>query len=566
MENKRYNIELEVVTPLCVGAGGENDWVKGSDYVQKGGKVYVIDLKRVYDEIGKDGLEKLSDAFAAANTDSILSIIGNKLDSVSRYTFDSPATSDNPIKTFLRTQLYNSPLIAGTSLKGAIRSALFKEFRPEGPTDKDNKENEKAFGGIQDNLMKFLQVGDIEMAETTLVNTKVYSLIGTGESCTGGWKVSLNSNNSRTYNPQGFNTLYECVYPGETGLGTITYAVNAKTSKKSEKQRLQQGGIEELFRIINQRTREYLDKEKKFFEQYPANRSEEIIDCIDMLSEELDDMMKDNKSCLLKMSAGVGFHSITGDWQYEDYTQTGEYKSGKHAGKKRYKSRKIAEYDGELYLMGFVALHLLSDEEAKERRNTLDNTHTAIHQKHIGLLQEVAVAEARRKAEAEAKRKAEEAKRARQAKFNALFQEARDLSVANNIDEAKEKLKEALALQPDHAEAITMLSDIQRQKQNQVILKEQAEANAQRFTGSLAAAFEGKNIATLGALIGRAQKWLKANPKSSIGLAEFEVIKDVVLRFPNKEMRNVTKNSKKLIDFLGKEKAEELLETLKSSK
>ena len=85
--------------------------------------------------------------------------------------------------------------------------------------------------------------------------------------------------------------------------------------------------------------------------------------------------------------------------------------------------------------------------------------------------------------------------------------------MANNIDEAKEKLKEALALQPDHAEAITMLSDIQRQKQNQVILKEQAEANAQRFTGSLAAAFEGKNIATLGALIGRAQKWLKANPE-----------------------------------------------------
>ena len=60
MENKRYNIELEVVTPLCVGAGGENDWVRGADYVQKGGKVYVIDLKRVYNEIGKDGLEKPS--------------------------------------------------------------------------------------------------------------------------------------------------------------------------------------------------------------------------------------------------------------------------------------------------------------------------------------------------------------------------------------------------------------------------------------------------------------------------------------------------------------------------
>ena len=29
MENKKYAIELEVVTPLSVGAGNDNDWMRG---------------------------------------------------------------------------------------------------------------------------------------------------------------------------------------------------------------------------------------------------------------------------------------------------------------------------------------------------------------------------------------------------------------------------------------------------------------------------------------------------------------------------------------------------------
>jgi CRISPR/Cas system CSM-associated protein Csm5 (group 7 of RAMP superfamily) len=46
MEDKRYPIELEVITPLSVGAGNDNEWVEGLDFVQKEGKVYVIDMQR----------------------------------------------------------------------------------------------------------------------------------------------------------------------------------------------------------------------------------------------------------------------------------------------------------------------------------------------------------------------------------------------------------------------------------------------------------------------------------------------------------------------------------------
>ena len=47
MENKKYPIELEVVTPLSVGAGNDNDWIRGTDFIQKMGKVYVLDFQKM---------------------------------------------------------------------------------------------------------------------------------------------------------------------------------------------------------------------------------------------------------------------------------------------------------------------------------------------------------------------------------------------------------------------------------------------------------------------------------------------------------------------------------------
>ena len=47
MENKKYPIELEVVTPLSVGAGNDNDWIRGTDFIQKKGKVYVLDFQKM---------------------------------------------------------------------------------------------------------------------------------------------------------------------------------------------------------------------------------------------------------------------------------------------------------------------------------------------------------------------------------------------------------------------------------------------------------------------------------------------------------------------------------------
>ena len=77
MEDKRYPIELEVITPLSVGAGNENEWVKGLDFVQKDGKAYVIDMQKVA-AAGID-VEALTALFLKSDDKGINQLLGNTI-------------------------------------------------------------------------------------------------------------------------------------------------------------------------------------------------------------------------------------------------------------------------------------------------------------------------------------------------------------------------------------------------------------------------------------------------------------------------------------------------------
>ena len=167
MEDIKYPIELEVVTPLSVGAGNDNEWTRGIDFVQKDGKVYVIDIQKAVAN-GID-IDRLTQLFLRSDEEGISQLLGNKIDKVSKFIFKSPVKTTNAIKAFLRTELFDKPIVAGSSLKGSIRSALFNYLRT------DEKKNEEVFGNMKDgtDLMRFIRVADIEMPSTVLVNTKI---------------------------------------------------------------------------------------------------------------------------------------------------------------------------------------------------------------------------------------------------------------------------------------------------------------------------------------------------------------------------------------------------------
>ena len=371
--NQRFEISLQVLTPLSIGAGAEYDWVKGVDFVVKGGKLYHLNLHKI--EQAGINIENLTNAFAQKDAESLLRYLGNRLDSVTDAVFNMPCNSDNDIKAFLHNQFTGHPVVAGSSLKGAIRSVLFTYLRDK------QRYNDEVFGRMNDgtDFMRFIRVSDFEFEKTDLVNTKIYNLhTDNRHNWLGGWKHNFRNGTNTSFSPTGFNTIYECLMPSSEAQGSIML------SKKLFELLTQHGPkqpcfykkkelfyhvgndrygknkispIENLFYQINLHTKDYLEKELLFFTKFNQGENcDRIIDSIKHLTSQVKTCIDNGDSCILKMAAGTGFHSITGDWQYNDYSNTRYWQKGKDKGKKKYKSRKIAINGKQFTLMGFVKL------------------------------------------------------------------------------------------------------------------------------------------------------------------------------------------------------------------
>lgn len=559
MEDKKYPIELEVITPLSVGAGNDNEWMRGIDFVQKDGKVFVLDIQKAAEQSVDIG--RLTSLFLNYDEKGICTLIGDKLELVSRYIFKSPVLTNNSIKTFQRTQLYGKPVVAGSSLKGSVRSALFNHLR-----DKE-KTNEEVFGNMKDgtDFMRFIRIADIEMPSTALINTKLFNLRKDGSEWGGGWKHGMSETTSQ-YKSNGFNTLYESVLPGNKGLGAIilaggAYELMAKNTDKpishaQEKKELLSGGIKGLFHVINLVTKDYLSKEKAFFEKYPAERSEELIDNVNAL---LDMIPADDSYCLLKMSAGVGFHSITGDWQYDDYSQTGLWNDGKNAGKKKYKSRKTAEYGGHLQLMGFVKIRALSAGEVTKEMDSLTEEHAEIIDSIVAPVRQ-REEELRIKREAElARKQTAEAEKQKMATYQDLIEQAQILYRDNQWNEALDKATAAMEICPNMSEASFLIEACQKAIEIEAYRQGEEAATTQKFSQPLAEVIKGKTSA--GNLIGTTTKWLK-NEGNTFGETEFHAIVNEAKNLSAKEQKNLKGKSKDLVKLIGEEKVKKFLEEL----
>lgn len=561
MEDKRYPIELEVITPLSVGAGNDNEWVKGLDFVQKEGKVYVIDMQKLA-AAGVD-VESLTQLFLKNDNDGISQLLGNKIVELSRYVFDLPAKTDNNIRTFLRTQFYDKPMVAGSSIKGSIRSALFNYLRTT------EEKNDEVFGTMKDgtDFMRFVRIGDVEMPSTILVNTKIFNLKGHGTEWLGGWKHFMNKTTG-SYNPIGFNTLYECVAPGGKGLGNISMAANAfslleefgkgKSPYANKKRTLLNEPIKRLFQVINNVTREYLGKERDFFEKYSAERSDEVLDCIDSLLSMIPD---DGSCCVLKMSAGVGFHSITGDWRFDDYDKTGLWTDPKHAGKKKYKSRKIAEYNHRLQMMGFIRLRALTQEESSEREHSLLTRHQQQQEKMLSTMREREASLQQKQAEELARQQAREEEKRKEGRYSLLLQQARDAYHNERWDEAKDMAEEAVSLYPEKKEATQLLTDCQK-AMDVAMFRQQEQAEVQkRLSQPLADVI--KKCFSAGNLVGTTSKWLK-DGSNTWGEQEMAAFLDKAKQLSSKEKKNIKSKLSGLSKQLSNEQVSYLLKVIET--
>jgi hypothetical protein len=261
----------------------------------------------------------------------------------------------------------------------------------------------------------------------------------------------------------------------------------------------------------------------------------------------------------MKMSAGVGFHSITGDWQYGDYDKTKFWTDGRHAGKKKYKSRKIAEYNHRLQLMGFVRLHALSQDEATKRKRDLQQRHedrqtkilNTVKQREIDMQQKAAAEQARRQAIELEKQKTEE--------YNRLILQAKQDMSSELWDNAIDNLEKVAVLYPEKEEVAQLKAVCQNAKSiAEYRLQEQKDAQ-QKFSQPLSEVIKGKISA--GNLVGTTVKWLKAECHS-FGQEEQTAFIAEAKNLSAGEIRKLKSKLSDLAKVAGKECVEQLQKEL----
>lgn len=517
--NKKYDLKIEVLTPLSIGAGAEKDWVKGVDFVVNKGKIYKLNLKKIV----KEGvnIDRLTSFFASKNEQGIINLITEpKLEKVSDFVMTLPADSPNDIKAFVKNQLTGKPILAGSSLKGAIRSILFDYLRYR---ESDEKQ---VFGSSVkgDEFMRFIKISDAEFDGTSLVNTKIFNLQRKRD-WVGGWKHGGRETGD-TFKSNGFNTIYECLNPSQSGFASIMLSLSQfdKFDKHLYLQKKRDILNNDLFKVINNHTKDYLEKEKAFFEKYSADKTDLIIESIDKL---LNLIPSDNSYCILKMSAGSGFHSITGDWQFDDYSngqldrKRADKKDLKTAGKILPKSRKIAVWGEHFDLMGFVKLTAISEKEKENERLKIE-----------ALAREQAEKERLQKEEQE---RLENELKKREEEFARLYKLAEDAYSAEQWSEVLQYVESAVCIFPDRLSRFDSLKSIANENiklQEQQKLVEEAkrkEEEERRIANKIPLAEKIAGASKIPTLCGNTKQWMKQNSLESLSDEDKQVLKSKLL-------------------------------------
>jgi CRISPR/Cas system CSM-associated protein Csm5 (group 7 of RAMP superfamily) len=382
--------EVEIITPTHIGGAAENHWQNGMDFVVRDNKTWILDFKKLSKEIS---IVDLTLAFTRNDRNKSLDKIVNNetLNKVLYKKFEY-----NTISSEIKRQIFNGfdgkPYIPGSSIKGAVSSILLNYFfrLPKANIQKNKDIVKNTLGGFDNSIMRFFQFTDIQFQDSQLINTKIFNLNNNNGGWEGGWKHSRETN--KKFNNE-FTTVYETLKPKHKSTMMLSFKQKAieqlyldarkadsktKTPPTHTSTWITNNPTAELCKIINKHTIAFLEKEIKFYEKYKFdNNSENVLENIVSLKERVA-RLDSEKECILRLAAGSGYHSITGDWQYDDYFErisvwTEEDSRNKlckrgDIGKQKYKSRKLA-FENEIFQpMGFIKLTLLTKEEIEKTK------------------------------------------------------------------------------------------------------------------------------------------------------------------------------------------------------
>jgi CRISPR type III-A-associated RAMP protein Csm5 len=380
----KMKLKMEVLTPLHVGSGVE--MLNGIDFIGQEGIPLVVDHQAVFEQLAEKGMDKLG---AVHRIDELL----HQLDGQTPGYSLSVLHGDKSVPERIRQQLKDAhwrALVPGSSLKGAIRTALMAERlrrqppRPEAipifdqgkrrPSVREKVSSQKVAKGVfgkspNFDWMRIWKVGDVafDVSALRLADVRFMNLVE--DPPVAGWKDMPSRKNFTTWK-KAHGVHVEVLMPGAMAKCSIVLD-NVLYQNAHRRLRWDQAirDFERLRAILNAHAHYRLERERNFYLQRD-------LDVPWRTCEQVQDIMKrDAKAIYLQMGWGNGWRGMTGDWQ-EDVGIEKQMRRLYRLGKKEYsifpKTRRLAVAGGEPSLpFGWVRLWLESEDNEIRRGGIL---------------------------------------------------------------------------------------------------------------------------------------------------------------------------------------------------
>ncbi len=349
--NQIYTLEINLLTPLHIGSG---EILKNNiDFWPNKNALKVFDLDAMFKKLYKENPEAFKE-LGQADFDLQKFIRDYKLSPKIKYFLPLKGKSFNNISSikevrgFIKNGL-GKLYIPGSSLKGAIFTAIWANFCKQTRVMPDRNVVNRFFGSPQQSTMRSLQVVDskpVDFDSLSLYELKLFNLIDENKA---GWKDFRSRQTKRDFKQT------QGIYVEAMDIDTTTYSQIALDNFLLDDTVKQMAGLkgyrfksmEDVIDKINEHSLSFIEKEIDFLSQFGEHTSG-VVNFYKELQGKIENI--NSMSCILRVAWGGGWKAMTGDWLRDEELEEvrKEKKLGKffcaHCGGRIVKDKKLGRF------------------------------------------------------------------------------------------------------------------------------------------------------------------------------------------------------------------------------
>lgn len=378
MKNTVFVCQIETITPLHVGSG--DVYRRGIDFDVQENLLHFYDAAKIHARLaqeGKEAVRKYENELLSErpSVHNFFRAAGWNDREFLRHLLKVSSKFIRDVKGQIKTGL-GTPIIPGSSLKGALRTAALADFFDEHPDEEEERlfrlrnrrDKQKAampivqevFGPDPNHdVMRQLSVSDIafERDDLDLYEMKVANLTQNGYGF-------LNMAKKRTEHPESWryatSIVAEAIKP-QVKSQPFTMAFDGFLEEHPEIFKGKSIPLKgKFFGAVDYHYKVLAEREYDFFDKYGLDEAARFYDR-NILGREFK-----NSEVLIRVGWGGGWKFMTGDWLTENQLQQirREYRLGKREHPVFPKSRRLVVEDNFPQIpLGWAVLHLLKNEE-----------------------------------------------------------------------------------------------------------------------------------------------------------------------------------------------------------